>query len=249
MSADFGTRLPLRGPPRPGVAREVPPAGRPPDPPDDRAGVDGARPPARRLATRSARPRRGCARSSTRRAPARCRAWCGPASTFADACAECLRYMEHDLDRKPSTLRDYRSTIRAHLVPAFGELRLEDVTSRADRGVEGDAAASATAPRSSSLTVLNGVFVARPARLQAAAQPGGRRREAAAAVARRRSRSSRPRRSGRSCARRPPSRTPRSSSRRRSPACAAASCRAALARRRLRRARACASAARSPAAA
>ena len=40
--------------------------------------------------------------------------------TFADACAEYLRYVEHDLDRKPSTVGDYRSAIRAHLVPAFG---------------------------------------------------------------------------------------------------------------------------------
>jgi len=49
-------------------------------------------------------------------------------ATFADACAEFLRYMEHDLDRKPSTLGDYRSTVNAHLLPAFGALRLEDVS-------------------------------------------------------------------------------------------------------------------------
>src|SRR3954467_13616536 len=52
-------------------------------------------------------------------------------ATFADACAEYLRYVEVDLDRKPSTVGDYRSIIRAHLVPAFGPMRLEDVT--ADR--------------------------------------------------------------------------------------------------------------------
>src|SRR3954453_22451346 len=51
--------------------------------------------------------------------------------SFADACGEYLRYVEHDLERKPSTLGDYRSVIRAHLLPAFGALRLEDVT--ADR--------------------------------------------------------------------------------------------------------------------
>src|ERR1700754_2981399 len=48
--------------------------------------------------------------------------------TFADACAEYLRYVEFDLDRKPSTVIDYRSIIRAHLLPAFGSLRLEDLT-------------------------------------------------------------------------------------------------------------------------
>src|SRR3712207_6870601 len=29
---------------------------------------------------------------------------------------------------KPTTLRDYRSTIKAHLLPAFGPLPLEDIT-------------------------------------------------------------------------------------------------------------------------
>jgi hypothetical protein len=51
--------------------------------------------------------------------------------TFADACDEYLRYVAVDLDRKPSTVCDYRSIIRAHLLPAFGSLRLEDLT--ADR--------------------------------------------------------------------------------------------------------------------
>src|ERR687884_305764 len=46
--------------------------------------------------------------------------------TFAEACEEYLRYVEIDLDRKPSTLVVYRSIIRAHLLPEFGSLRLED---------------------------------------------------------------------------------------------------------------------------
>ena len=49
-------------------------------------------------------------------------------ATFADACDEYLRYVEFDLDRKPSTIVDYRSVIRAHLLPAFGSSRLEDLT-------------------------------------------------------------------------------------------------------------------------
>src|SRR5438128_9716914 len=49
-------------------------------------------------------------------------------ATFADAAAEFLRYVEHDRGAKPSTLRDYRSVIEAHLLPAFGEDRLEDIT-------------------------------------------------------------------------------------------------------------------------
>jgi integrase len=49
-------------------------------------------------------------------------------ATFADAAAEFLRYAEHDRACKPSTLREYRSALNAHLIPAFGAVRLEDVT-------------------------------------------------------------------------------------------------------------------------
>jgi integrase len=49
-------------------------------------------------------------------------------ATFADAAAEYLRYVEHDRGRKPSTLRGYRSTIDVHLLPAFGAMPVEAVT-------------------------------------------------------------------------------------------------------------------------
>ncbi|HEY1509851.1 MAG TPA: site-specific integrase [Solirubrobacteraceae bacterium] len=49
-------------------------------------------------------------------------------ATFADAAAEYLRYIEHDRGRKPSTVRGYRSAIRSHLLPAFGTMAVEDVT-------------------------------------------------------------------------------------------------------------------------
>ncbi len=49
-------------------------------------------------------------------------------ATFADAAAEYLRYIEHDRGRKPSTLRGYRSIIEHHLLPAFGSMPLEDLT-------------------------------------------------------------------------------------------------------------------------
>jgi len=42
-----------------------------------------------------------------------------------------LRYVEHDRERKPWTLRGYRSVIDAHLLPAFGKLAVEDVTTEA----------------------------------------------------------------------------------------------------------------------
>jgi hypothetical protein len=49
-------------------------------------------------------------------------------ATFADAAAEFLRYVEHDRAIKPSTLTDYRSIMSAHLLPAFGAMRVEEVT-------------------------------------------------------------------------------------------------------------------------
>jgi integrase len=49
-------------------------------------------------------------------------------ATFADAAAEFLRYTEDDRGCKPSTLRDYRSNLEAHLLPAFGDLPRETVT-------------------------------------------------------------------------------------------------------------------------
>ncbi len=50
-------------------------------------------------------------------------------ATFADAVAEFLRYAEQDRQLKPSTLRGYRSIMNAHLLPAFGGLPLEEITS------------------------------------------------------------------------------------------------------------------------
>jgi integrase len=52
-------------------------------------------------------------------------------ATFADAAAEYLRYAEQDRGCKPSTLQGYRSVISAHLVPAFGAMPVEAVTSDA----------------------------------------------------------------------------------------------------------------------
>jgi integrase len=49
-------------------------------------------------------------------------------ATFADAASEYMRWLEQDRQRKPSTLRDYKSILQAHLLPAFGTERLEDIT-------------------------------------------------------------------------------------------------------------------------
>jgi integrase len=48
--------------------------------------------------------------------------------SFAEACEEYLHWLEIDRQRKPSTLRDYRSILRAHLLPYFAEVLVEDIT-------------------------------------------------------------------------------------------------------------------------
>jgi Phage integrase, N-terminal SAM-like domain len=49
-------------------------------------------------------------------------------ATFADAAAGWLRFIEEDRARKPSTLLDYRSALKAHLLPVFGALELKSIT-------------------------------------------------------------------------------------------------------------------------
>ncbi len=49
-------------------------------------------------------------------------------ATFADGAAEYLRYVAEDRGRKASTVGDYRSIIRVHLMPEFGETPLEHIT-------------------------------------------------------------------------------------------------------------------------
>jgi Phage integrase SAM-like domain len=49
--------------------------------------------------------------------------------TFGDAAAEWLRYVEHEKQRAPSTVRDYRNVVHGCLLPAFGEQTpLEEIT-------------------------------------------------------------------------------------------------------------------------
>jgi integrase len=49
--------------------------------------------------------------------------------TFGQACDEHVRYLEHDRQRKRSTIGDAHSTIKCHLLPEFGEdTPVEDIT-------------------------------------------------------------------------------------------------------------------------
>ncbi len=78
-------------------------------------------------------------------------------ATFADAAAEYLRYIEHDRGRKPSTLRGYRSAIEAHLLPAFGAMPIEAVTTDEIEGWIARFGASATT-RNKLLIQLHGIL-------------------------------------------------------------------------------------------
>jgi integrase-like protein len=49
-------------------------------------------------------------------------------ATVNDAVAEFLRYVEEDRQRKASLIRDYRSVMDNHVLPYFGHMPLEDVT-------------------------------------------------------------------------------------------------------------------------
>jgi integrase len=82
-------------------------------------------------------------------------------AVFADAAAEYMRWLEHDRQRKPSTLRDYASILRAHLLPAFSSMRLEDITTELVERWSASLAARGTInnrTRLKILTVLHGVM-------------------------------------------------------------------------------------------
>jgi integrase len=78
-------------------------------------------------------------------------------ATVEDAAAEYLRYVEHDRNRKPSTVAGYRWIINGQILPVLGARRLEDVTT-AD--VEDWLATLDVKPssRSKALVILNGIF-------------------------------------------------------------------------------------------
>jgi len=50
--------------------------------------------------------------------------------TFAEAAREWLRYVEYDRKRRPSTITDYRWIVERRLLPDFGELPLEAITTQ-----------------------------------------------------------------------------------------------------------------------
>src|SRR5437016_1925894 len=78
-------------------------------------------------------------------------------ATFADAAAEWLRYIEHDRDRKPSTVAGYRAILRSQLLPAFGDTPIESITTAMiESWIAGVDRSPAT--RTKALVLMHGVF-------------------------------------------------------------------------------------------
>jgi integrase len=78
-------------------------------------------------------------------------------ATVEDATEEYLRYIEHDRERKPSTVQGYRWIVNGQILPTFGPMRLEDVTSEhVERWLAGIDCKAST--RTKALVILHGVF-------------------------------------------------------------------------------------------
>lgn len=77
-------------------------------------------------------------------------------ATFSDAAAEWLRYIEHDRGRKPSTVIGYRVIVRAQLLPVFGDLPIESITTAMIERWLAAAGGSATSRRKA-LVLLHGI--------------------------------------------------------------------------------------------
>ncbi len=78
-------------------------------------------------------------------------------ATFADAAAEWLRYVEVDRRRKPSTVDGYRTIVRSTLLPAFGPMPLEAITTESiERWLSGLGGAASS--RRKALVLMHGVL-------------------------------------------------------------------------------------------
>jgi integrase len=81
--------------------------------------------------------------------------------TFETAALEWLRHGEHERHLKPSTVRDYKSAVNAHLIPAFRDRRLEDVTAQVIEQWRGFEMGEGRLPRRTAdklVAILHGIF-------------------------------------------------------------------------------------------
>jgi len=78
-------------------------------------------------------------------------------ATVAEAAEEYLRYIEDDRERKPSTVKGYRWIIAAQILPTFGAMALEEVTSeQVEQWLAGMGRKAST--RTKALVLLQGIF-------------------------------------------------------------------------------------------
>lgn len=77
--------------------------------------------------------------------------------TIAEACDEYMEWLRGDQQRKPTTIRDYESIIRVHILPAFGDTKIEDLTAE-DVEVFKAGLAMSNRTKIKVLTVLHGIM-------------------------------------------------------------------------------------------
>jgi integrase len=78
--------------------------------------------------------------------------------TFADAAEEWLRFVEHDRERKPSTVRDYRSVLESRLLPEFASMPLEEITTPVIERWRGSLVGLSNRSKIKLLIAMHGIF-------------------------------------------------------------------------------------------
>ena len=77
---------------------------------------------------------------------------------FEDAATEWLRYAEEDRACKPTTMRDYRASVRCRMIPFFGGMTIEQVTPQAIEVWRSGLSCVSSRSKNKLLTMLNGIF-------------------------------------------------------------------------------------------
>jgi integrase len=69
-----------------------------------------------------------------------------------------LRFIEHDRERKPSTVRDYRSILEDRLLPVFGSMPIEEFTATAIERWRSSLGGLSNRTKNKLLIVMQGIF-------------------------------------------------------------------------------------------
>src|SRR4051812_24963161 len=78
--------------------------------------------------------------------------------TFTEAAAEWLRYVEEDRAIKPTTLRDYRASVRYRILPFFGETPIEAITTQTVEAWRAQLTCVSSRSKNKLLTIVNGIM-------------------------------------------------------------------------------------------